>query len=149
MNKRNRQAAGFTLIELMVVIVLVAVLTLVAVPSYEKYIERGDLAHAEAELLRLNALLKTERLREPGELNNEASLKSAFNVLKQDNKVAQKYELSVVMPDSGSNAYYLLAVPDYYNLTKAVWVDSIGRAYICENATDAKLFSSAKCQAAN
>ncbi len=41
-----RRAAGFTMIELMVSMVIVAILATVALPSYTRYIQRGDLVEA-------------------------------------------------------------------------------------------------------
>jgi type IV pilus assembly protein PilE len=41
--KATHRAAGFTLIELMVVCVIVAILAAIAVPAYNPYIQRGDL----------------------------------------------------------------------------------------------------------
>ena len=38
----NRQAAGFTLIELMIVLAIVAVLTMVAYPSYQRYMVKSS-----------------------------------------------------------------------------------------------------------
>ena len=52
-----RKAAGFTLIELMITIVVVAILAAIAVPSYIQYIQRGKITEATSSLsdLRLRA----------------------------------------------------------------------------------------------
>lgn len=42
----SRRAAGFTLVEMMVAVVLVAILASIAVPSYQSYLRRGQLADA-------------------------------------------------------------------------------------------------------
>ena len=49
MNIKN----GFTLIELMVVVVMVAILTAIALPSYQQYILRSHAATEEVEMQRL------------------------------------------------------------------------------------------------
>jgi type IV pilus assembly protein PilE len=45
-----RKASGFTLIELMITIVVVAILTAIAVPSYIQYIQRGKISEAVSNL---------------------------------------------------------------------------------------------------
>jgi len=45
-----RKSAGFTLIELMVTIVIVAILAAIAVPSYQQYIQRGKITEATSNL---------------------------------------------------------------------------------------------------
>lgn len=44
---------GFTLIELMVVLIIVAIFAAIAIPSYQGYMERRDLAVAKQESLRI------------------------------------------------------------------------------------------------
>ena len=52
-----RKSAGFTLIELMMVIVVMAILAAIALPSYQQYIKRGKITEATSSLseLRLRA----------------------------------------------------------------------------------------------
>lgn len=45
-----RKASGFTLIELMITIVVVAILAAIAVPSYIQYIQRGKISEAVSNL---------------------------------------------------------------------------------------------------
>lgn len=45
------QHSGFTLIEVMIVVAIVAILTAVALPNYREYIRRGHRAEARAALL--------------------------------------------------------------------------------------------------
>lgn len=41
-----RASAGFTLIELLIVMVVIAILASIALPSYTRYVQRGDLVEA-------------------------------------------------------------------------------------------------------
>lgn len=48
-----RQARGFTLLELMIALAVIAILTAIAMPSYEDYIQRGKIAEATSNLSQL------------------------------------------------------------------------------------------------
>jgi type IV pilus assembly protein PilE len=52
-----RYATGFTLIELMIAVVVVAILSAIALPSYTSYVQRGKITEATSSLseLRLRA----------------------------------------------------------------------------------------------
>lgn len=55
---RNARQRGFTLIEVMIVVAVVAILAAIALPSYNEYIRRGHRADARAGLLQAQQWLE-------------------------------------------------------------------------------------------
>ena len=53
-----KKRSGFTLIELMIVLVVIAVFAAIAVPSYQAYIQKKDLALAKQEALKMASELE-------------------------------------------------------------------------------------------
>ena len=79
------QAAGFTLIELMIVVAIVAILAAIAVPIYSDYVKRGKLTEAQ---------------------NNLSALRVQMEQYFQDNRsyVDGAGNCGVAMPATGSNS---------------------------------------------
>lgn len=50
---RPRRPGGFTLVELMIAIVIVAILSAIAIPGYRSYVQRAQRAEAKTALLRI------------------------------------------------------------------------------------------------
>ena len=115
---KTRKTAGFTLIELMVALVVVAILAAIAYPSYNEFTARAKRAEGKA------ALLKAAQLQERWyTINNQYSTTigplfglGAGAVYSGENPALTSgwYVLSVVVP-AGNQTYTLTATPN--NLT--------------------------------
>ncbi|MDM1764101.1 prepilin-type N-terminal cleavage/methylation domain-containing protein [Acinetobacter sp. 226-4] len=58
-----RKKRGFTLIELMFVIVIVAIIVAIAIPSYQQYMRRAEAAKVNQEMLRIAQELEKHKAR--------------------------------------------------------------------------------------
>lgn len=61
--ENHRHNSGFTLIELMITVAIIAIIAAIAVPSYDTYIRRADLSTAQQEMLKIAELLEKHRVR--------------------------------------------------------------------------------------
>lgn len=151
---------GFTLIEMMVVVAVLGILAGIALPSYTRYVERGNLANAHAELVKINHIIKQFRVANPsGEGEDSdgndvntittAGLTAYIAGLTIEPTVREKYQISAAIPDNDSRRYNLLAEPlAATGYSKAVWMSSTGNAYRCSSVSDAKAYeTSGNCEA--
>lgn len=105
--RRFSRAAGITLIELMIVVVIVAILGLIAMPSYRQYTIRAHRTEAKSALLTLRANQERWYLQHQTYSGDPAVL--GFPGGTSENGV---YELSITADPAGlTNGYTAKATP--------------------------------------
>ena len=114
-----RSNRGFTLIELMVVVVVIAVLAAIAIPSYQVYIQKRDLAVAKQEALRIAAELEKFKAKNFSYKGFDPSYLYTYNSTDSDgNPVTGSYynkangQLLLPIGSTASSAKYTLTLVD-------------------------------------
>ena len=107
MPKRTRPAAGFTLIELMIVVAVIGILAAIAYPSYVNYVRKSRRADAHAMLQAMQ--LAEEKWR----LNHTTYTTTASDLTTVTTSEGGYYTLSFAAPSVGNTAtgYKLTATP--------------------------------------
>lgn len=143
MNTTSTQQLGFTLVEMMIAVAILAILSVIAIPSYNRYIERGYQSQAHAELVAINSAFKNQMVKNPKLKIDDDELKDFISKYKGHKDLADKYKYSAKMIDaSTSRAYRLKAIPIKTGYTLSVWMDSLGNAYKCTDIDSADKFKS-------
>ncbi|MCU4483010.1 type IV pilin protein [Acinetobacter ursingii] len=62
-NQLRHSRTGFTLIELMIVIVIVAIFAAIAIPSYQEYVKRAIASQAQQQIQQFAILLEKNKVR--------------------------------------------------------------------------------------
>lgn len=104
----NDQHRGFTLIEVMIVVAIVAILTAIALPSYTEYVRRGHRAEARAALLQAAQWMERAATA-TGTYPLTASFPATLTTINSG-----RYTIAVASPPAGlasGSAYTLTATP--------------------------------------
>ncbi|WP_462387429.1 type IV pilin protein [Acidovorax sp. Q11] len=104
----NQQQRGFTLIEVMIVVAIVAILTAIALPSYTEYVRRGHRAEARAALLQAAQWMERAATA-TGTYPATASFPATLTTIKSG-----RYTIALASPPASAasgTAYTLTATP--------------------------------------
>ena len=110
----KNNAAGFTLIELMIVVAIIAILLAVAIPSYQNFIIRANRAEAQSGLLQAAALQEQFFLNNKAYAATAAALGLGNGNIDREGKwnVAVANAIYTISPSSSTNiAFVMQALP--------------------------------------
>ena len=105
----DNKEGGFTLIELMIVVAIIGIISAIAYPSYQGYIERGIRADTMAEMQNIASTIESRKLAQ-GRYSNDLLTglggdypadKALYEVTFSPNPLTSQWEISA-KPKSGS-----------------------------------------------
>lgn len=127
---------GFTLIELIIAVAVMGILVALALPAYDNYIEKADLADATSTLIMINQDVAQQKLSLFNSNIQKSNIDEAIkNHVGKNTNVDRKYTIAGVCDSTDScSDFHLYAEPKGgINLKKSIWMSSDSSTYICDN----------------
>ena len=100
-NQRKNSQGGFTLIELMIVVVVISILAAIALPAYSNFVRQGHRVDAQGEMLRFAQAM--ERCFTRTRDYEDASCPDGF--------VGTRYEFSLDPDETSATTFTIIAAP--------------------------------------
>ncbi|SAK95510.1 type IV pilin protein [Caballeronia ptereochthonis] len=108
MNERRR-AAGFSLLELMIALGVVAIIATFAIPAYRAHVTKAHRLDAAAAVIRAVQFVETARLAQASENGNASALSTGLDQAPSNG--AAVYRLAVLPESSTNGGYAIEAAP--------------------------------------
>ncbi len=125
---------GFTLIELMITVVIIGILAAIAIPSYQYYVEKTNLAHAKQEMTAMRQALVADKLANPRDYNNQSAYSNFLDRQKGylPKDVTDKYEFSFgYQTVNGLTSVVMTATPKKSSYVSGLWSGANGNILKC------------------
>ena len=134
------QVKGFTLIEMMITVVIIAILAAIAVPAYNDYIEKGQIADAKQAAISMKQAVETNRIARPRDFQTEANFKAqvATEKAKISPRITQLYTFTetIVKSSNGIPLGFTLSItPKQTAKNYTATVDMQGNGERCSRKT--------------
>ena len=117
MGKTQKNIAGFTLLELMAVVVIVAIFAAIAIPSYQAYVARAHKSKVQSEMLKI-----AERL------ENYKGKQLSYAGYVPEHQTSTKGEINIPY-DSGTDFDYQIKLVDINDSTIALEDSAVGQGW--------------------
>ncbi len=99
MKNNKRMLEGFTLVEILIVVVIIGILATVAIPTYFKYVERGYASDAKVQIK--NILQNAELYRqESGNWPTDVETMIAEGYIELKRSILNKWEFTIQLEDN-------------------------------------------------
>lgn len=103
-----RRVRGFTLIELMITVVIIAILAAVAIPNYRQYVIRGNRSAAQAQMMDIANREQQFLLMNRGYAGKDTLEANGYELPEE---VSEKYDWAVTENNVGVPSFFIELTP--------------------------------------